>query len=109
MISRICLLAFALPCVLAQPVAAVTLGGSLPYEVGARDRAKMIGVIAQAHANDKVVREQVNVVEIYGADRGRPLECNAAVSKFDASDLLPGQRPELNTVTESVINVCLGQ
>lgn len=93
---------------LAPSAPAATIGGSLPYEVGAIDRAKIAGAVAQSHSAGTVQRRTVTVTEIYGAGARKPIRCEAGVVQVDPRDFKPGQQPELVTNVENVINVCLG-
>lgn len=94
-----------------SPILAEAASFGLPsiYEIDARDRAKIIGVITQSHADDSYVREHLTVKEIYGVSSRRPLECNAGVTTYDPSDLEPWQKPEFITHIEVGISVCVGR
>ena len=94
---------------LAAPALPADFGPGLPFEVPARERARIQAVIAEAYANDTVIRRMTSVVEIYGLPDGERLECNLGVTELDVSKLMPGQRVEMNTVLQDSANVCVGR
>ena len=97
--------------IVAAPLQGFTadFGGPLPYEMPARQRAKIQGVLMNGYAKDQVVRKQVNIQEIYGLNRGKALECNAAVNKTDPKKLRPWDRANQTLVAEDITNVCIGR
>ena len=97
--------------IVSSPIATIAadFGGPLPYEMPARQRAKIQGVLMEGYAKDQVVRKQVNIQEIYGLNRGKALECNAAVNKTDPKKLRPWERANQTLVAEDITNVCIGR